>query len=48
LNPEFLLLANLAATLFLTGLVWYLQIVHLPLFGKLQGPGFVDYTRETT
>jgi hypothetical protein len=25
------LLVNLAATLFLTGLVWFLQVVHLPL-----------------
>jgi len=27
-----LLLVNLASTLFLTGLVWFLQVVHLPVF----------------
>jgi hypothetical protein len=31
LSAADLLLANLAATLFLTGLAWYMQLVHLPL-----------------
>jgi hypothetical protein len=32
LSPNALLLVNLTATLFLTGLVWFLQLVQLPLF----------------
>jgi hypothetical protein len=43
LNPDFLLLANLAATLFLTGLAWCLQIVHLPLFEKVGKLDFAFY-----
>jgi len=46
LSADALLLANLAATLFLTGLVWYIQVVHLPLFRKIEGAGFIEYARE--
>lgn len=30
-----LLLANLAATLFMTGVIWFVQIVHYPLFDSM-------------
>jgi hypothetical protein len=46
------LLANAAATLFLVGVTWFVQVVHYPLFSAV-GPGeFRDYhlehTRRTT
>jgi hypothetical protein len=33
-----ILLANAAATLFMTGVGWFVQVVHYPLFGSV-GPG---------
>lgn len=39
----FFLLANCAATLFMVGLIWYVQVVHYPLFamvGRDQFEGF--------
>jgi hypothetical protein len=48
LNGHVLLLANLAATLFLTGLVWELQIVQFPLMlesGELDFPSYVKRQR---
>ena len=39
------LLANLTATLFLTGLVWTLQVVQFPLMLRA-GPDFPDYLKE--
>jgi hypothetical protein len=38
-----LLLTNLAAALFLTGLSWFLQIVHFPLLLRLDAPDFPAY-----
>lgn len=40
------LLANLAATLFLTGLAWFLQVVHLPLMLRFDGPDFAAYAKS--
>jgi hypothetical protein len=37
------LLSNLAATLFLTGLVWELQVVQFPLMLRAGGLDFPDY-----
>ena len=45
MNPVIVLLASLAAALFLTGLAWFLQVVHLPLMLRLDGPGFAEYAR---
>ncbi len=48
MTGDFLLLANLAATLFLTGLVWELQAVQFPLMlraGGLDFPGYVNHQR---
>jgi uncharacterized membrane protein len=36
------LLANLAATLFMTGVIWFVQIVHYPLFSAV---GTVEFAR---
>jgi hypothetical protein len=35
-----------AATLFLTGLIWYVQIVHYPLFRHAEPAGFPRFQRE--
>ncbi|WP_263375251.1 hypothetical protein [Granulicella aggregans] len=33
--PDILFLAQFAATLFMTGLIWFVQIVHYPLFASV-------------
>lgn len=38
-----MLLAHLAATLYMTGLVWFVQVVHYPLFGAVAPEGFRSY-----
>ena len=38
-----LLLAQLAATWYMTGLIWFVQIVHYPLFGQVGSAGFAAY-----
>ena len=38
-----LLLVNLAATLFMTGLIWLIQLVHYPLFAQVGAERFVEY-----
>ncbi len=43
---ETLLLAHLAATLFMIGIVWFVQVVHYPLFSKVGASGFADYERD--
>lgn len=47
-----LLLIHLAATLFMTGLVWFVQIVHYPLFARVGSAEFSQYetlhTRSTS
>ena len=48
MNGNVLLLTNLAATLFLTGLVWVLQVVQFPLMlqaGGVDFPGYVKHQR---
>jgi uncharacterized membrane protein len=40
-----LLLANAAATLFMTGLIWFVQIVHYPLFAAVGSAEFPAYSR---
>ncbi len=47
-----LLLANAAATLFMVGLTWFVQVVHYPLFPLVGGDRFAGYheahSRRTT
>lgn len=38
-----LLLVHVAATLFMVGLIWFVQVVHYPLFGKVGTEGFRAY-----
>jgi hypothetical protein len=39
------LLANAVATLFMTGLIWFVQIVHYPLFAAVGSAEFPAYSR---
>lgn len=41
---EYLLLAHLAATLFMVGLIWFVQIVHYPLFSRVGQKEFSLYS----
>ena len=41
-----LFLAQTAATLFMTGLIWFVQIVHYPLFTAVGSSGFISYARR--
>lgn len=47
-----LLLANAAATLFLVGVTWFVQVVHYPLFPAVGSGAFegyhVEHSRRTT
>ncbi len=38
-----LLLAHAAATLYMAGLIWFVQVVHYPLMAKVGGEGYRDY-----
>ncbi len=40
-TPIFLL--HLAATLFMTGLIWFVQVVHYPLFGRVGTEDYAAY-----
>ncbi len=40
------LLAHIAATLAMTGLIWFVQLVHYPLFARVGAAGFRAYERE--
>lgn len=40
---KILLLAQLAATLYMTGLIWFVQVVHYPLFAQVGKAGFSAY-----
>ena len=42
------LLVHLAATLFMTGLIWFVQIVHYPLFAGVGAPGWTGYAAAHT
>ncbi len=37
------LLVCLGATLFMTGVIWFVQVVHYPLFGQMPAPAFPSY-----
>ncbi len=38
-----LLLANLVLSSFLTGLIWFVQVVHYPIFAKVPGSHFIAF-----
>jgi hypothetical protein len=41
---QLVLLAHVGATLFMVGLIWFVQIVHYPLFGSVGREGFAEYS----
>jgi hypothetical protein len=43
-----LLLVQFAATAAMTGLIWFVQVVHYPLFGKIPEEAFIAYERAHT
>ncbi|MDR8391283.1 hypothetical protein NC796_09055 [Aliifodinibius sp. S!AR15-10] len=40
---EHLLIINIAATLFMTGLIWFVQVVHYPGFSRVGEQDFREY-----
>lgn len=44
--PKWLLLLNLACALFMTGLIWFVQVVHYPLFERIGAQDFVLYEQN--
>lgn len=45
---RFLLLAQLASTLYMTGVIWLVQVVHYPLFERVGASGFAAYEQRHT
>ena len=43
-----LLLIQILATAMMTGIIWFVQIVHYPLFLKVPSEGFVSYEQSHT
>jgi hypothetical protein len=43
MTPTSLLLVNAAATWFMVGLIWFVQIVHYPLFSAVGERGYAAY-----
>ena len=43
-----LLLAHAAATLFMVGVIWFVQVVHYPLFARVGAPDFSAYSIRHT
>ena len=41
-------LIQILATAMMTGIIWFVQIVHYPLFVKIPGKGFTAYERSHT
>ena len=45
---DWLLLAHAAMTLFMVGVIWFVQIVHYPLFHRVGEARFAEYERQHT
>ncbi len=41
---KYVLLAHLAATLFMVGVIWFVQVVHYPLFARIGSKEFALYS----
>jgi len=48
ITPQQLLLVQILSTAMMTGLIWFVQIVHYPLFTKVPEEGFTAYERSHT
>lgn len=44
--PDVLLIANLVSTWYMVGLIWFVQIVHYPLFAGVGRDTFVEYQKR--
>ena len=47
-SPATLFLIQFAATAMMTGIIWFVQVVHYPLFTKIPEEGFVRYEQSHT
>lgn len=45
MSADPLIAAHAAATFWMTGIIWFVQVVHYPLFAGLGGPAFAAYER---
>ena len=43
---DILLIANLISTWYMVGLIWFVQVVHYPLFGRVGRETFVEYQKR--
>lgn len=43
---NWVLQVHLFATLFMTGLIWFVQVVHYPLFASVPESGFAEYEQR--
>jgi hypothetical protein len=48
INSRSLLVTQILATAMMTGIIWFVQIVHYPLFLKVPLEGFVSYEQSHT
>jgi hypothetical protein len=46
LSPRSLFLIQFTATAMMTGLIWFVQVVHYPLFARIPEEGFTAYERS--
>lgn len=45
---KFIFIMHLGSTLFMVGLIWFIQIVHYPLFGSVGNAQFTNYESQHT
>lgn len=45
---EWLLIVHIAATMYMTGIIWFVQVVHYPLFAQIDRASFSAYERQHT
>lgn len=48
LTPGSLFVIQILSTAMMTGIIWFVQVVHYPLFTKIPVAGFVDYEQAHT
>ena len=46
MDPVVLLAVQVAATWTMVGVIWFVQVVHYPLFARVDGPGSAGYATE--
>jgi hypothetical protein len=46
--PDLLLMTHVGATCVMTGVIWFVQVVHYPLFGAIGREAFPAYERRNT